>query len=493
MSITNLSKSSFIKGLQCHKKLWLYKNHPELTDSIDTNLETIFNTGHVVGELATELFPGGKMLPCDELSSTQQIETTRQWLEQGVTTIYEAAFSEKGVFARVDILHKGHDGWEIYEVKSSTKPKPVYVQDVAVQTWILNQAGLTVTKSALVTLDTRYRLNGEIEVEKLFAIHDLTQDVTDLQDFVQVEVTKLQEMLQQDAMPDVAIGHHCNKPYQCAFFAHCHGAKVEDSIFNIGDIGQPDSYALYHAGQTRYADVDLGQLGWRQRLQVESYLNQTDHVRKDQLKSFLDSLTYPLCHLDFETTYMVAIPMFEGTGPYKQIPFQFSLHIQREPNGPVEHVEFLANSDEDPRRPLLEKLAASIPEGACVLAYNKKFEAGCLENLILQLPEFAGRIRPLIENMRDLMAPFKNKDVYYWKMNGSYSLKKVLPALLPEMSYSELEIGNGEDAANAYLQMRESIDPEEIASIRKNLLRYCELDTYAMVKLVEKLHLLAKV
>ncbi len=493
MSNTSLSKSLFIKGLQCHKQLWLYKKHPELKDLVDKSLENIFQTGQEVGELATQLFPGGKMLPCEDLSLSQQIKTTRQWLEQGVTTIYEAAFSENEVFVRVDILHKGADGWEIYEVKSSTEPKPVYIQDVAAQTWVLKQAGLNISKSALVTLDNCYQRQGEVDIQKLFTIHDLTQKANGLQGFVKSEVSKMQGVLQLDTMPKTVIGHHCNKPYQCAFYGYCHGKKTETSVFNLGGIGKLDSYALYHSGQTHYADIDLNQLGWRQRLQVDSYLKQTNHVQIKNIEAFLDSLWYPLCYLDFETTYMVAVPMFEGTRPYQQVPFQFSLHIQREPNGPTEHVEFLAKTGEDPRRSLLEKLLSAIPKDACILAYNKGFEERCLRNLAQEVPDYAKRVQPLFNTMRDLMIPFLKKDIYYWKMNGSYSLKKVLPALLPEMGYADLEIGDGGTAASSYLKMWRSQDPEEIATIGKNLLKYCELDTFAMVKLLEKLHSLVEI
>lgn len=487
MSTTFLSKSSFLKGVQCPKQLWLYKNQPELMDPVGKHLEAIFRSGHRVGELATQLFPGGKMLPCDTLSFGAQVETTQAWIEKGVETIYEAAFSQGGVFARVDILHKGADGWEIYEVKSSTRVKDVYIQDVAVQTWILKQAGVKVSKCALVTLDGSYRLNGEIEVDKLFAVHDLTQAVEVLQSFVQNEIVSQQTMLEQGPMPEILVGKQCSDPYRCAFFNYCHGEVADDSVFRLADIGRPNPYDLYHDGKTRFADIDSVTLGWRQHLQVTSYLQRVNRVKKEHVQAFLETLWYPICHFDFETTHMVAVPMFDGTGPYQQVPFQFSMHIQSEPNATVEHVEFLANPGEDPRRPLLEALLAALPEKACVLAYNKGFEERCLKNLAHEFPEYKSCIESIIPNLRDLMIPFRSKDVYFWEMNGSYSLKQVLPALLPEMGYADLEIGDGEAAANAYLEMWDSRDPDELAETRKNLLKYCELDTFAMVKLLEKL------
>jgi hypothetical protein len=486
-----LSKSSFIKGLQCHKQLYLYKNHPELMDKIDAGQQAIFDTGHNVGELATQLFPGGKMIPHQEIGFPQQLALTKVWIDSGVTTIYEAAFAAGGVFARVDILHLGKDGWELYEVKSSTKVHEVYKNDIAVQYHTLTKAGLNIHKARLITLDSHYRRQGDLEVAKLFAIHDLTETVRERQPFVAYSIKEMETILAAETEPNVEIGPHCSSPHRCSFFKTCHKGIPKNSVFNLADIHTKKAYALYHSGFVTYEQIPLAEVNRNQQLQIRCYLDQTNHIEPNKIRAFTDKLRYPLCFIDFETTYLVAIPIFNGTGPYQQTPFQYSMHLQREAGGALEHVEFIADPKEDPPEVFLESLRAHIPKGACLIAYNMKFEKGRLTELARLFPGYAADIAVWQHNMLDLMELFQKRDIYYWQQNGSYSIKHVLPALIPEMGYDGLTIANGGDAAAAYLRMRASSDSEEIALLREQLLAYCKLDTLAMVRLLEKLQDLA--
>ncbi|MDT8442384.1 MAG: hypothetical protein RQ723_12095 [Desulfuromonadales bacterium] len=221
MSKTSLSKSSFIKGLQCPKQLWFYKNCYDQRDPVSPQLDAVFRFGHEIGELATRLFPGGRMLCCDDLSQAEQVATTQRWIAEGATTIYEAAFSAQGVFARVDILHRGTAGWEIFEVKSATRVKPVFVQDLALQAWVLRQVGLTVSTAGLITLKC-YQLPDPTDLARQFAIHDLTRDVDDLQAFVGLQIAGMQAMLSQSGPPPVEAGQQCVTPYRCSFHGYCH-------------------------------------------------------------------------------------------------------------------------------------------------------------------------------------------------------------------------------------------------------------------------------
>ncbi|TLM69259.1 MAG: DUF2779 domain-containing protein [Deltaproteobacteria bacterium] len=486
-----LSKSSFVKGLQCHKQLFMYKNHPELTDPVDAAQQAVFDTGHNVGELATRLFPGGQGIPHEEVDFTRQVELTKEWIKAGMTTIYEAAFAAGGVFARIDILHRGLDGWEIYEVKSSTKVKDVYLSDIAVQYYALEKAGLKVSRACLVTLNSDYRRQGELEIDKLFTIHDLTESTRERQPLIVSQVRAMEEMLATGTMPEVDISPHCHDPYRCAFFGTCHGGIPQPSVFDLANLDKRKAYRLYHAGCVTFDQIPLHEVGFPQQVQIQCTLEKSSRIDRPALQDFLASLWYPLCYLDFETTYMVAVPIFDGTGPYQQVPFQFSLHIQQEQGGPVEHIEFLTDPTGNPQGDFLAKLEQSIPTGACLLAYNMNFEKGRLTELGRQFPEYRAKIYEWQRNMRDLMGPFKAREVYSWQQNGSYSIKEVLPALIPEMSYKDLAIADGGAAAAAYLRMRASSDAEEIARLREGLLVYCKLDTFAMVELLTKLHALA--
>ena len=228
MDKTFLSKTSFIKGLQCPKQLWLYKHHPEWRDPVSPHLQALFETGHAIGEQATALFPGGQLVPCEQTPVQAQVATTRSWIGPGVGTLYEAAFLEQNVFARVDILHRGPEGWELYEVKSSTRLRKVYLQDVALQAWVLQQAGLVLSKVGLVLLDQPPH-PWATSAPPRFVTHDLTGEVQALQTFIQAEIVTLQGMLQRGGCPAVATGPQCSRPYRCQFHGHCHTQADQQS------------------------------------------------------------------------------------------------------------------------------------------------------------------------------------------------------------------------------------------------------------------------
>jgi hypothetical protein len=233
-------------------------------------------------------------------------------------------------------------------------------------------------------------------------------------------------------------------------------------------------------------DVPESYLSPDQIIQVRSNISKCMSVNKKALKAFLNTVKYPLYFLDFET-FMMPVPPYDGIRPYQQIPFQYSLHRLDDENAELKHSEFLAWPKQDPRRDFIEQLIRDIPLNACIMVYNKTFEKGVLKSLVSWFPEYADTINTMIENIVDLMGPFKNKDYYHWQMNGSYSIKSVLPALVPELSYAELEINEGGLAMNAYHLMNQLEDPEEINQIRKALLEYCGLDTLAMVKILDKI------
>jgi hypothetical protein len=249
----------------------------------------------------------------------------------------------------------------------------------------------------------------------------------------------------------------------------------------------PNKFDLYRQGIVHLKDVPKDILPRNQRIQLEATLEKKNITNKDAIKDFLDTLWYPLCFLDFETTYMVPIPMFDGTKPYQQVPFQYSLYYLENENAELKHYEYLAPANADPRKQLIEKLLGEIPENACVLAYNKSFEIGVLNDLKKWFPENTGQIDNIIDNMRDLMIPFQKKDVYRWEMEGSHSLKGVLPVIVPELTYEGMEVSEGAMASNAWLSTWELDDSEEIQKTRNALLEYCKLDTLAMVEILKKL------
>ena len=480
----HLSKTLFIKGLQCHKYLWLAKNQPELKDEISESQEAVFQSGTDVGMLARDLFPGGLEIPYEGLTHSQQIERTAQGIADGAETLYEAAFSYEGIFMKADIIHRDGLGWNLYEVKSSTSMKDVYLNDISVQYYVMNGAGITINKAYLVHINNQYVRQGKIDVQGLFTIEDITAAVIDSQSFVTEQASKMRLMLQGD-MPVLDIGPYCSDPYDCQFKGTCWQHVAENSVFSIG--GRLDRFSLYKQGIINLGDVPLDILSDSQRLQVEGVLNQKDFINKEAVQEFLGTLSYPLCFLDFETTFMTPVPMYDGTRPYQQVPFQFSAHVIEYEGAEMQHYEFLAPAGTDPRKAFIESLLAAVPENACVVAYNKNFETQRLQDLKEWFPEYGARIDGIIENMVDLMVPFRSKDVYLWQMEGSYSIKYVLPALVPELTYDALEISNGEMASNSWLALAQETDPVKSETIRKQLLEYCGLDTLAMVRILDRL------
>ncbi len=480
-----LSKSQYLKGMQCHKALYLYKHHKEMRDDISAAQQAIFASGTDVGVIAQELFPGGVEVPYEGLSLSEQARMTKDEIAKGTKTIYEASFEYDGLFVKVDILHLGDQGWELYEVKSSTSVKDVNYDDIALQYYVLASAGFKPNKACLVHINHQYVRQGGVEVEKLFTINDLTADVVAMQKEVPSNISAMRSMIDGE-LPSIDIGPHCSDPYDCDFRGHCWQHIPENSVFDLRGRGI-DKFACYNRGQIDFADLPLDELNNSQRFQVEMHLKQGEQVDPDGIKEFLDSLWYPLCHFDFET-FMSPVPLHNGMRPYQQIPFQYSLHIQREEGGPVEHYEFLAEPNVDPRPALIKAILVQIPDDACVLTFNMAFEKTRLKELAEDFPEYAEGLNDIHDRVMDLIVPFRKRYAYRWQQRGSNSIKNVLPAFILDMSYKDLEISDGGMAMDAYHLMCAEKDPVKLETLRGNLLKYCERDTEAMVKLLDKLN-----
>ena len=490
-----LSKSLYIRGLQCHKSLYLEKLYRDLKGEAAAKLKAVttaetkarFDTGNMVGEAARDLFPDGVLVPYIETENgvAEQLRLTSEAMKNGAKVIYEASFQHDDIFVKVDILHKGLRGREIYEVKAGTKLDPVYVDDAALQYYVLTGAGLKVGKVCLAHINGGYVRKGALDVQKLFTSEDITKQVKEKQPFV-IEQLKKQRRMLNGKLPEIDIGPHCSDPYECDFWDHCWKHIPDDSVFDLCGRGI-NPFDLYSQKKIKQKDIPLDLLNKKQRQQVVATAKKQNAVNKKKIREFLTTLSYPLYFLDFET-FMGAIPLYDGVKPYQQVPFQYSLHYQNKKGGKLYHTEFLAKPGIDPREPLLEKMLAEIPDDVCILTYNMTFEKKVLEELATQFPKHKKTIEKWIGNIQDLMVPFRQRVVYYWKFKGSYSIKNVLPVLVPQLSYEDLEIADGGAAMDAYHQMGAAKDnPEELAKIRENLLAYCKLDTLAMVRILETL------
>lgn len=484
----NLSKSRYCRGLQCKKMLWLEKNKPE--EMIPLNNDSVLEQGNMVHEVAKYLF--GQHINIEYTDNlSQMISDTMVTLEsyQNVV-ITEATFNDKSNFCSVDILKKNNENYEMYEVKSSTEIRDIYVNDLAYQYYVLTSLGLNVTKCSIIILNNKYVRHGDLDLEQLFMEQDITNNVIDLQDTVRENTKSINEYMKQESEPNDDIDIKCFQPYPCPFFKYCTRHIPSDNIFNIANMHTSKKIKLYKNGIYTYHDLLNSDINENQKQQIEYELyNKEDYIDKEKIKEFLNTLSYPLYFLDFET-YQMAIPLYDDVSPYEKIPFQYSLHYIKKENGDLMHTEFLADAGMDPRRDLAERLVHDIPKDTCVLAYNMSFEKSVIHKLAMIYPDLSDHLMNIYNNIKDLMIPFRNRDYYNKDMQGSYSIKYVLPALFPNdetLDYHNLELVHNGSEAMSFFAALENKDDEELKYTRERLLKYCELDTYAMVKIFQKL------
>lgn len=488
MSNINLSKSKYCQAVQCEKILWLNKYKPLPKDD-----NGILKKGKEVGELAKGLFGDYEDVPYDENQSVR-VKKTEELLKNRPNIITEASFLYKNSFCSVDILKNDADGVEIYEVKSSTEIKDIYIDDVAYQYFVLSNLNLKVKKACIVYINKEYLRGKQLDMKELFNIEDLTEEVIQKQSEIKSNVDFINTYMEthsEENEPVKEIEQHCFKPYKCDFWDYCTQHLEKPNVFDIRGMQNRSKFKKYREGKITFKDLENEKINQKYLEQIDFTLNnRPPKIVKDEIKNVLDSLKYPLYFIDYEAC-QYAIPEFEKTKPYQQIPFQYSLHIKRSEDTPFEHKEFLGEiDDENLIRTFAESMINDLSENGSVIVYNRTFEEKLVNNKIAEMyPDLKEEIERINANIVDLMVPFKNRDYYTKEMDGSYSIKYVLPALYPddkELNYSELSlIHKGDEASEAFLSLKDKT-PEEQKEIRKALLEYCKLDTYAMVKIWEK-------
>lgn len=489
------SKSKYCLAWQCPKLLWLSKFKPELKPE-DPSLQARFDEGNVVGDMAMQLFGDFTEVTAfkddGKLDLDKMQELTKDCIESGKENICEASFNYNGLYCAVDILHKENGGYAIYEVKSSTHASHIYAVDISYQKYVLEHCGVNITGTYLICIDPEYVRGEELDITKFFQIIDMSAEVNDELQNVPSLLRKAEQVYNLKDEPQKDIGEHCREPYECAFWGYCTKNLPTPNVFDLYRMSFKKALEHYYNGQIGFNDLlfDSGITNAKQlRQMLHNVSAQPDDIDKNGIRDFLDTLSYPLYFLDFETMQPV-IPQFPGTKPYAQIPFQYSLHYIEYAGGPLLHKEFLAESGTNPLRAIAERLCEDIPKNVCVTAYNKAFECARLKELAGYFPDLAEHLLNIESNMKDLLVPFQSGYYYNKAMGGSFSIKSVLPALFPNdpaLDYHNLEqIHNGGEAMSIFPQIQ-YMNEEDKATTRHNLLKYCELDTFAMVKLWEKL------
>ena len=485
MNKVYLSKSKYCRAKQCNKMLWLDTNKPECGE--DVAREDILKNGICVGELAKGLF--GDYVDIEFHDLSKMVEKTKTELSCGTGVITEASFVYDNNFCSVDILKNTSDGLEIYEVKSSTEIKDIYLDDISYQVYILLNLGYVVKKASIVYINSEYVRCGALELDKLFKIQDVTDIVFSRQIEVKEKIEAINRYMKRVDEESGVIGMQCFNLYECSYWKYCTRNLPKPNIFDIRRMTNSKKFTIYNKGKISFKDLVSEDLNDKYKQQVMVELTGAEIIDASSIREFMKTLSYPIYFLDFET-FQTPVPKYDYTRPYMQIPFQYSLHYIAHENGKLEHKEFLAEAGIDPRRKLAESLVNDIPSDVCVVAYNMQFEKMVIKELANVYIDLADKLMKIHDTMKDLMIPFSNRMYYTKAMQGSYSIKYVLPALFPndpELDYSNLSlVHNGSEAMSIFSEL-ETKSKEEQEKIRDALLKYCKLDTFAMVKIWEKL------
>ncbi|MCE9616518.1 MAG: DUF2779 domain-containing protein [Lentisphaerae bacterium] len=488
MPVPAISKSKYLSGLQCPKLLWVYYRAKDWIPPVDAATQAVFDQGHVVGELAKQLYPGGIEVPWDtDLPTT--VRKTKALLKQRVP-LFEASLLGGGVYARADILEPvGRGQWDLIEVKSTGKVKDIHIPDLAAQRYCYEAAGLYIRRCHLMHIDTQYLLRGNPDPNRFFQCEDVTDQVDAMLPEVPRRVREMRKTIGQEACPEVEIGPHCSDPYDCPLTGRCWKAvnSRPHSIFTLYRLGAKKTWALYAQGVLDNAQIDEGtRLSGNQQIQIEAERTGQLQINKPAVRSFLERLYYPLQFLDFES-FQTAIPLVQLTRPYQQIPFQFSLHQLVSSTARPRHFGWIWDGSGSPFDAMLEQLRACLTDQGAVVAYNASFEIARLREAAAACPTHRKWVEAVIDRTVDLLEPFRSFDVYHPAQHGSASMKSVLPALTGQ-DYAGMAISDGGMASQAYLTTFYGNAPQAAKEQTiKDLEAYCGQDTLGMWDIVKAL------
>lgn len=481
-----LSKTTVMKGLQCEKALWLQTKKRHLAPPPDEKTKALFEEGKEIGKLAQSLYPNGVEIPFNTQPYSRKFDLTDHYIQSGKQTIYEATFQTQTMMCMVDILHRTEDGWHLIEVKSSRSQKEEHLYDIAIQFAILTSCGLPIKKAILIHINPDYIRSSSFEIPEFFTQIDVTESIQPYLHEIRQKEPYFVKLSQQYHEPKQAIGPQCMSPYPCAFKEYCWQHIPERSVFDLIGLSYDERFELYYKGYVSFNELSHAPLNTPTKRLVEAENNASIIIDKKELKSFLSTLFYPMTFFDFETIFPT-IPIYPKSYSRQQIPFQYSAHIMNSPFDVPLHKEFLANPTEDPRESLIKAMIRDIPENTCVIVYNETFEKSVISELIDAFPQYKKELESRFSEFRDLMIPFQKRFVYSHELLGRYSIKKVLPTFVPELSYDSLDIQEGLTASETYRKIPE-MDEITQEKTKQALLEYCKLDTYAMIALLNKLH-----
>ncbi|HRG73359.1 MAG TPA: DUF2779 domain-containing protein [Leptospiraceae bacterium] len=483
-----LTKSRFMLGLKCDSLLW-NQYHTATTHHYSPKNESNLHRMNIQNESvlfhARNLYPNGVEIP-RQTSMFSAHKLTQKNLEER-KVIYNASFLSSEFFSRTDILipSEEDDSWEIIQIKSSINIKRDNVKDLLFQLHVAKLCGLNIKDCSILNVNPHYVFENELDLKQFFVKISLLEKMKYARDEFSKQLTYFKSLIHKADTPSITQEYSCSSPKNCSLKT-CWNELGDGDIFNLREGG--DLVLKFYKSGIRYLkDIpDNPDLTFSQKVQIETERTKIPYLQIDKLKDFVNSFQYPLYFLDFETINP-ALPIYPKTKPYQHIPFLYSLHVQINPDLPLEHYSFIDNGKEDPRLNILSELSKLISSKGTIICYNDTFEKRCLRESVELFPQYADWYSSILENFKDLSDPFKFFYYYHPDQKGSASLKAVLPALTG-LDYKELGINDGNMANLEFLRSKiMKLSSEEVNAIYSLLSEYCKMDTYAMVKVVEAL------
>ncbi len=488
----NLSKTNYLLFRECRENTWLKINKPELYNfqNLSDFEKMILETGIEIDELARKLFPGGFLI-----ENRDNSKLTSELIAKKERVIYQAVFKSEKFKAISDILvyNKKEDAYDLYEAKSTNseseeknkkKQNELYSHDLAFQVNVLKELNIPLNKVYLIRLNRDYERKEDLDINELFKIEDFTEKVNEILDNCYNEMNLAYEFLQTKKEPKLCSCLYKGRNSHCSSFSILNSHIPENSIYDISRISKKRLVELVDSGIMKISQIPEDfPLSKRQRKQVDSFIANKTIIDKENLKKFLDDISYPISFIDYETL-PAAVPRYRNYQPYQHIPFQFSLHVLDSPNEDLKHFEFLHEKDTRPDLSFLEALKKYLPKTGSIIVWKKSFESGINENLAKRNPEFSEFINKINDRIIDLEIPFKEQHYIHPGFKGKSSIKYILPILSPKFSYQDLNIQEGGAACEVYKKLIDgNYNQDERKEKIKDLLAYCNLDTLAMYEI----------
>jgi hypothetical protein len=487
----SLSKSKLIAYRQCHKRLWLEVHHPERKVESPATLQN-FQIGHQVGDIARQIYDPenlGALIDIEALGFEQAFQRTAELLKAPqANPVFEAGCKAAGGLAFADVLlpiaGSGKNQWRMIEVKASTRVKPYHEDDIAIQSYIFRRAGISLSQVALAHIDNTWVYAGDEMYQGLLKEVDFTKEAFGREAEVESWIKQAHDIIATDLEPVMDVGPHCHSPYDCSFEAYCRKDEPKPDIPAqwLPRLQSKAPKQHIQQGNPEMADMPDALLNSLQQRVKTCTLNNQPFVDYAGAQKAMAEWRFPLLFLDFETIQF-SVPYWPGTRPYQQVPFQYSLHCLTDA-GELSHAEFLAQPDTMPAAALAEQLIRDCGKEGSIIAYNAGFERRCIYQLAEWVPEQATELKAIASRVVDLL-PVARAHYYHPSQKGSWSLKQVLPAIVPELSYAELDgVQNGGMAQTAFAEwLHPATTKERQKTLTGQLLRYCALDTVALVKI----------